>query len=391
MSRRFAVTLSLVLASLRGMPLSAGPFDGTPVDGFPTWSERVWHEWTNRSRSDPQADLAACPAGNCPDAGCYTPKPPLAFDLALTHSARYHSDEMFRQGFFGHPSRCSLVSTIGTLYPVSCDGSAACACVGGATCYPGCVVTDTFARIARFGATGSSEIIAHWDGADPASVFYFLLYEPAPTSTCSLDSQNGHRWTILSQPGSIGYGSSNGYHTGDFGYGGTPGRIPSGAHLPQSGATVDFWANWYDTAGPLSASVVVDGVPHALTLGRGTSTNGAWHVQMGGLGSACHRYYFSFTDKNGAAYTFPGTGSYGAGPAPSCPDWSASRTGATVKGDANGDGLISSADVFTIVNHLFAGGPAPAATADANGDHAVTVADVFYLINYLYADGPPPQ
>ena len=29
--------------------------------------------------------------------------------------------------------------------------------------------------------------------------------------------------------------------------------------------------------------------------------------------------------------------------------------------------------------------------ADPNGDGAVTVADVFYLINYLFAGGSPPK
>ncbi len=60
-------------------------------------------------------------------------------------------------------------------------------------------------------------------------------------------------------------------------------------------------------------------------------------------------------------------------------------------GDANQDGQITVADVFYLINYLFAAGPAPLGYADVNGDHTVSVADVFYLINYLYVAGPAPQ
>jgi hypothetical protein len=63
----------------------------------------------------------------------------------------------------------------------------------------------------------------------------------------------------------------------------------------------------------------------------------------------------------------------------------------TLSGDANGDGVLDVADIFHLINSLFAGGPASIGSADANGDGKVTVADVFYLINYLFAGGPPPK
>ncbi|MBW3671357.1 MAG: dockerin type I repeat-containing protein [Acidobacteria bacterium] len=59
-------------------------------------------------------------------------------------------------------------------------------------------------------------------------------------------------------------------------------------------------------------------------------------------------------------------------------------------GDANSDGSVTVADIFYVINHLFAGGPLPAAAFDPNGDASVTVADIFYLINYLFAGGPAP-
>jgi hypothetical protein len=59
-----------------------------------------------------------------------------------------------------------------------------------------------------------------------------------------------------------------------------------------------------------------------------------------------------------------------------------------VPGDVNGDGFVNVADVFYLINTLFAGGPAPMGPADADGDGMLNVADVFYLINALFAGGP---
>jgi hypothetical protein len=59
-------------------------------------------------------------------------------------------------------------------------------------------------------------------------------------------------------------------------------------------------------------------------------------------------------------------------------------------GDANGDGTVDLADVFYLINYLFASGPIPLGRANVNGPGPVDVADVFYLINYLFAGGPAP-
>jgi parallel beta-helix repeat protein len=66
--------------------------------------------------------------------------------------------------------------------------------------------------------------------------------------------------------------------------------------------------------------------------------------------------------------------------------------GAFVRGDANGDGVINSADVSYLINYLFVSGPAPfpLVAGDANCDGNVNSADVAYLINYLFVSGPAP-
>jgi hypothetical protein len=61
-----------------------------------------------------------------------------------------------------------------------------------------------------------------------------------------------------------------------------------------------------------------------------------------------------------------------------------------IAGDVDGSGTIDVADVFYLINHLFAGGPAPLRSGDANGDGVVDIADVFFLINFLFAGGPLP-
>jgi hypothetical protein len=58
--------------------------------------------------------------------------------------------------------------------------------------------------------------------------------------------------------------------------------------------------------------------------------------------------------------------------------------------DMDGNGHVDVADVFYLINALFAGGPAPNCGGDVDGSGHTDVADVFYLINFLFAGGPPP-
>jgi len=63
-----------------------------------------------------------------------------------------------------------------------------------------------------------------------------------------------------------------------------------------------------------------------------------------------------------------------------------------IYGDANGDGVINSADVVYLINYLFKGGPAPQPLepGDVNCDGIINSADVVYLINFLFKGGPVP-
>jgi hypothetical protein len=308
------------------LALTAGAQDvdnlraGESANGFPNWAERVIHQWINRARVDPQFEMARC-GGNCPEARCYTPQPPLAWSEALNRAARFHSDEMSEQGYFAHDSACTLTPNIDNLYPVGCDGDASCACVGGTrTCKTG-QCTSWPDRVSMFGMRAAGEIIH--SASEPDQAFYDWLFEPAPDLGCGFNQYNGHRWTILKTSGSVGVGVAR-MSVGDFSFNGGTRGIVSGSHYPRQAQSVEVWANWYETAAPRSASVVVDGTCMAMKLARGTGPNGAWMASVPNMGSGCHRYYFSFIDASGAEVTYPATGTLGIGGA-TCADFSATR------------------------------------------------------------------
>jgi subtilisin family serine protease len=61
------------------------------------------------------------------------------------------------------------------------------------------------------------------------------------------------------------------------------------------------------------------------------------------------------------------------------------------RGDANGDGVVSIADVIYMINYLFKHGPRPhPEKADTNCDGKVNISDVVFLVNYLFKGGSTP-
>jgi hypothetical protein len=322
--------------------MGAAQADGESVGGFPSWEERWIHQLINRARSDPQYEMDAC-GGNCADAACYSPVAPLPWMTQLNRAGRFHSAQLAIVGAMSHDSPCTLVSNIDDLFPESCDGSPSCACEEGTmSCQPVC--TSASARAGLFGANYLGDIIAN-TGGGPNSAFYMWLHEFTASDVCEFTFENGHRWLILKTMGAVGVGNSGSYYTGHFGSGSTPGRIPSGSHYPQQGATVEIWANWYHDSGPLSATVNVAGTCHSMNLERGTPTNGTWNVEVTDVGSGCHRYYFIFEDLPGSLVTFPTTGSLAIGAGDACPDWDISRPAPCDLGD---DIFFDSFEAFTV-------------------------------------------
>lgn len=297
---------------------------GEEIDGFPNWHERVYLQLTNRARVEPAVEMADC-GDNCPDAACYTPKPPLRHDHTLARASRFHAQEMQVRGFFSHTSDCTLVEDIADRWPDTCDGSAACACEGGvAECMGACTTAQH--RVGRFGASYSGEISV--GVGDPHWGFYLWLHEPSTSEQCVFGNGNGHRWLLMTSQGRVGFGAHGNYGNGDFGFGGTSDdhAIPSGIHYPRTGSSVSVSANWYAEAPPSMTTVNVEGSCHPLTLERGDAQNGAYSGQLSGLDAqGCTRYFFVFKDQAGETITYPTEGSLGIGPEASCPTWSAQR------------------------------------------------------------------
>jgi hypothetical protein len=63
-----------------------------------------------------------------------------------------------------------------------------------------------------------------------------------------------------------------------------------------------------------------------------------------------------------------------------------------MRGDVNGDSVLSVSDVVFLINYLYHEGPVPDPylSGDANSDSLVNVGDIVYLVNYLFKSGPPP-
>jgi uncharacterized protein YkwD len=324
-----AVAISIASAAV-AQHLVIQPNYGEPNGTFPNWQERVVAELTNRARSAPATDLAGC--ASCAEKACYSATAPVPWRYELNQSARFHSATMGMFPFFAHDTPCVLFTDIATRYPGTSDGSFASSCSGSGT-------TPAGTRVAYFaGGAGGENIAAGF--ASPFSVFYNQwLYEPTGDASCGFHGtlDNGHRYNILTNGPALGVGYQfvsgapygGFYWTMDFGGGPAIPKIPSGSHWtsvnhtrdPQGmDSTVEFWANWYDAAAPIAATVVLDGVPQTMTLGRGSVTNGAYSYSAAGLSAACHNYYFQFTSASLAIVRYPDTGTLGFGNS-GCSDW----------------------------------------------------------------------
>jgi len=80
-------------------------------------------------------------------------------------------------------------------------------------------------------------------------------------------------------------------------------------------------------------------------------------------------------------------------PCDDCPAIDVPGGATLLPGDANEDGILTSADIIYMVVHVFKGGPAPmpvadVGDADCSGD--LTSADIIVLVNHVFKSGPAP-
>jgi len=60
------------------------------------------------------------------------------------------------------------------------------------------------------------------------------------------------------------------------------------------------------------------------------------------------------------------------------------------RGDANGDAIVSDADIDALAQHFYGDLRGVSSASDVDGDDAITQRDLFYLVNYRRAGGPAP-
>jgi len=323
------LVLGLTLQLLLPLTSVAQVRAGVPVEGFPNWEERVLLVLTNRARADPQADLADCPADHCAERACYTqPSRPLAWSLPLNRAARLHASTLQDAGTLDHRSPCALHGDIAARYlpEGSCEGSVACACVGGVAACGDAGCTDPFDRMGRFGVGGTRAENLAAGQTTPREAFYAWLWEPAASVSCAFGAENGHRFNILN-PGLEGLGAGalpgGAIWVQDFGPARLEGTLIAGAHEPKHGGdATSFRVNVQAPERPLTrAWVNVGGLCHDLRLERGSLDNGTWLATAPVPTSGCTRYLFTVVTEAGARMSLPEAGSYGVG-APACADWS---------------------------------------------------------------------
>jgi hypothetical protein len=373
-ARIFVAALLLMIALPAHAPAQHNWIVPYPASSrwMPAWEERVINQLVNRARVDPAAELAGCTGCSAAElSGCYGTAFPLTYATYLNRAARFHSTFMSCTGVLHNSTSCPLRGDISALYPKTCNGCPECACLHDQT-----GVTEFGSRIGLFLGRQpeiAGESIARSSAStSPVDLFYTWLHEPAPGATCSETDQNRNRWAILKFPGgSVSAGhvgtSSDGWWTLDFGPGtdGSYVRLISGAHWTpdgkRQGSTVEFWANLYGSAAPLF--VIVDGTPFAMEIAR-SSFWSSLTVNVSGLETGCHRYYFA-----GAEYRYPATGTFGVGDPLTCGDWSPPA------GDLNFDGWVDllwyrettgDVNVWYLMDSAFKGGRNLFQEADAD-------------------------
>jgi len=254
------------------------------TDAAPNLDERYMLFLVNEARADPAA--YGHPS--------YTPLPPVAYNALMNYAAHSHSQAILNSDF-----------TIGHCYPDPPESQ------------PDTVHRCPSERARDVGYDGglSENLIAGSDG-----------WEAVEGAHQAFMDSEGHRNNIL-DPGAKEAGMGHAYdpdkgsvwhgqYTHTF-CGWNPVDVPA---LP-SGVVVPYWGrsttvftflvNFYDEGGsaPTQAHVVVDGVTRAMTLRRGTPSNGSYAYTTT-LPAGAHTYYFDFQYGSGEQARLPASGTF---------------------------------------------------------------------------------
>jgi len=184
-----------------------------------------------------------------------------------------------------------------------------------------CDNTEWSTRIkAYYTSSGSiAENVATGNATGIATVIQWLRDDVSSTPAADKSGNDGHRLNIMNgaykeMGNGYAYSASrqwNHFWTQDFGGAAGNGyKIPAGTHFtpPNSSASLDFAAIYYDKAGqtPSKMAVIIDGTESSMTLSLGTASAGMYLYSRPKDNSA-HCYYFVFTDGSGTVIRYPET------------------------------------------------------------------------------------
>ena len=307
MNLKTFTTISFLLLS--GIPaLAFGYGEGEDIP----YESRAIHLMTNEARTAPREALADC-GKNCSEGReCYEKSvAPLYWHEDLYRAAQFHANMMNDLSCMQHASPCTLVSSVATDFPNTCDGKVACACEGGtAECRS--TGTETFERIGMFykgGGSRAENIAQSASAGKPLPMFNQWLFEES-SGSCGKVSGNGHRASILSPTYHvIGVGVSGKYGAQDFGDLNNSEVLTSGSHY-QEGEKLWFKTHFFsETKSAEKVVVAVKGECTLLEKTRGSNHNGIYGTSELTAPEACTPYYYEAEDSEGQKYRFPSTGS----------------------------------------------------------------------------------
>lgn len=282
---------------------------------------RIIHLLTNEARTNTKDALASCGKACSEGTDCHSEVlPPLYWDDGLYRAAQFHSNMLNdtpdtpKAPCIQHYSPCTLNSDVANKFPQECNGSPSCACTAHqAKCDED--GTAPQARVMMFADSFSAENLAS-ALSNPYDSFMLWLYEDGNGSGCKQDSNNGHRFNILSAATRMGVGYAlpqqgkyYGVATQDFSKTKpteTPALTAGAAYSDNS--ALWFKTHYYAKTAASKVTVTLDGEQTELTKTRGTETNGVYGTKTITTPANCAKYYFEATDTSGTTTRFPTTG-----------------------------------------------------------------------------------
>lgn len=267
-SRRIAASaIALGLAAISSTAFGYGEPAAQDAPSLPSHEERLLHVFTNQVRQEPHAWPGWDTSLSTPEA-----RLPLLLDSGLVEAARFHADDMAKNGFFAH---------------------------------------DSFD-----GTTFQNRITRYFHGSAGENIYTATFQVGAKDAITAWMTSAGHRVNILTPswrwfgPG-FSIRASQRYYVQDFGGSREPmiPAIPGAALEPSGGGKLRLYANYYDQRGraPKSVTAVLAKVEIPLQRIAGHPGN-TTHAAMANAPAGCESLYFVAVDADSGRTVYPTRG-----------------------------------------------------------------------------------